>query len=211
MLSTEIRTTALLVLGLLTTLGVAPQDPAPSPPGPHPARLVIEETARTVEAILLDEESSMAARQRAVMGEIRRTVDARFVSRLVLAENYARFSQTQLREFEDEFLRHVLYSYWSAAHRFERFEVQGDKARGKRERIVMTRLHTAKDSSRLDYRLRKPRSKDGEWRIIDIMPDGISIVTTFRDQFASLLAEGSPESVLKLLRKKNAKAEAGAV
>ena len=198
---------------LLAAQGHAAQTPSQTP---HPARVEIKRTVRAVESILEEDKVTMETRRRKVMAEIRRTVDAHVVSKLVLADNLSRFSRTQREEFEDEFLRHVLFSYWNHAHRFERFEVLGDKRSGS-DWIVRTRLHAEKDVTQLDYRLRRERPRRGApkteptWKIIDIRIDGASIVSSFRDQFESLLSRGNdPESVLKLLRKKNAKSEAEA-
>jgi phospholipid transport system substrate-binding protein len=51
----------------------------------------------------------------------------------------------------------------------------------------------------LDYRLIQ---KDGNWRVYDVIIEGISLVKNYRDQFRDILAKDSPEEVLKLLRDK---------
>lgn len=54
----------------------------------------------------------------------------------------------------------------------------------------------------LDYRLMQ---KDGNWRVYDVIIEGISLVKNYRDQFRDILAKDSPEEVLKMLRDKVAK------
>ncbi len=54
----------------------------------------------------------------------------------------------------------------------------------------------------LDYRLIQ---KDGNWRVYDVIIEGISLVKNYRDQFRDILAKDSPEEVLKMLRDKAAK------
>jgi phospholipid transport system substrate-binding protein len=54
----------------------------------------------------------------------------------------------------------------------------------------------------LDYRMVQ---KDGNWRVYDVIIEGISLVKNYRDQFRDILAKDSPEEVLKMLRDKVAK------
>jgi phospholipid transport system substrate-binding protein len=56
----------------------------------------------------------------------------------------------------------------------------------------------------VDYRLRQ---RDGTWKIIDVVIEGVSLVPNFRSQFQDVVASGGPERLLALLREKNAKGE----
>jgi phospholipid transport system substrate-binding protein len=51
----------------------------------------------------------------------------------------------------------------------------------------------------LDYRLIQ---KGGNWRVYDVIIEGISLVKNYRDQFRDIMAKDSPEEVLKMLRDK---------
>ena len=53
----------------------------------------------------------------------------------------------------------------------------------------------------VDYRMRE---KNGQWLVIDVIVEGISLVSNFRDQFKEVLARGGPDELLKKLREKNA-------
>jgi phospholipid transport system substrate-binding protein len=54
----------------------------------------------------------------------------------------------------------------------------------------------------LDYRL---VHREGNWRVYDVIIEGISLVKNYRDQFRDILAKDSPEEVLKMLRDKVAR------
>src|SRR6185436_6809869 len=56
----------------------------------------------------------------------------------------------------------------------------------------------------VDYRLRQ---RDGQWKIIDVIIEGVSLVSNFRSQFHDVVSNGGPEQLLSLLREKNAKGE----
>ena len=48
--------------------------------------------------------------------------------------------------------------------------------------------------------------KDGEWRVYDVIIEGVSLIKNYRSQFREILANKSPEELLKTLRKKVGKA-----
>ncbi len=54
-------------------------------------------------------------------------------------------------------------------------------------------------SVELDYRL---QFENSNWKVYDVIVEGISFVENYRSQFASLLANGSFDSLLKKLREK---------
>ena len=53
----------------------------------------------------------------------------------------------------------------------------------------------------VDYRLRE---RGGDWRVIDVKIEGISLVSNYRDQFHEVLSQGGPEKLLAQLRERNA-------
>jgi phospholipid transport system substrate-binding protein len=64
------------------------------------------------------------------------------------------------------------------------------------------------DGAFIDYRM---RYRDEDWRIIDVVIEGISLVANFRDQFREVLSREGPEHLLQKLREKSeAGAQAGA-
>jgi phospholipid transport system substrate-binding protein len=53
----------------------------------------------------------------------------------------------------------------------------------------------------VDYRL---RGRTGRWLVIDVVVEGISLVSNYRDQFREVLSNGGPDHLLVQLREKNA-------
>ena len=60
------------------------------------------------------------------------------------------------------------------------------------------------DDILVDYRFRQV---NGEWRIIDFVVEGVSLVSNFRSQFQDLLASQIPVQLIALIREKNARGE----
>jgi len=57
---------------------------------------------------------------------------------------------------------------------------------------------------KVDYRLRQ---KGGTWYMIDVIVEGVSIVSSYRTQFQEVLGQGGPEQLLAQLRQKNESVE----
>jgi len=53
------------------------------------------------------------------------------------------------------------------------------------------------------------RFHDGEWKVYDIVVDGVSLVTTYRSSFASQVQQNGIDGLIDSLRKKNAANESG--
>ena len=82
---------------------------------------------------------------------------------------------------------------------YDQEKIEGDYA------VVNTRILGYKNRDvQVDYRLRKG-SKD--WKVYDVIVEGISLVNNYRQQFNSILANGSFDSLLKLLKDKVAAQE----
>lgn len=45
-------------------------------------------------------------------------------------------------------------------------------------------------------------SKGGQWRVYDVVIEGVSLVNNYRSQFREILANGTPETLIKRLREK---------
>ena len=125
------------------------------------------------------------------------------MSRLVLARNWKRFSKPQQVEFVEEFKNFLAHSYGDRIDRYseEDVEVTGERPEPRGDVTVHTKIVGGQYSDAVvDYRLRQ---KDGTWRIIDVVVEGISLVFNYRDQFKEVVSRHGPEGLLERLREKN--------
>ena len=133
--------------------------------------------------------------------------DMRTMSRLILARNWKRFSDEQREEYVREFKRYLANNYGSRIDRYDQEEVEilGERQEPRGDVTVRTRIVGGDfENATVDYRMRK---RGGSWKIIDVIIEGISLVSNFRDQFKAVLARGGPEHLLEQLREKNASGE----
>jgi phospholipid transport system substrate-binding protein len=187
----------LLALGLLA--GAAAEQPGP--------RAVIEQTVADALAVLDKRELSKHERRSQVQQIAYARFDFDTMSRLVLARNWNLLSAAQQVEFEREFKTFLAKGYGNRldAYDQQRVEIVGEQAEPRGDVTIRTRILGGDfEGVAMDYRL---RSRDGEWRVIDVVIEGISLVANYRDQFKEVLSRGGPDELLKELREKNAAQE----
>ena len=199
-------------LGMLLALALvsaAAQAAEPSK-GPRPGQ-IIERTAEQILVILDDPERTVEQR-RAEIGEIASALfDFRTMTRLVLGRNWKKLTPEQQGEFVRHFAGFLAADYGSRVERYEQQQVSvlGERVEPRGDVTVKTKVTGGEfDGAVIDYRM---RYRDEEWRIIDVVIEGISLVANFRDQFREVLSREGPESLLEKLREKSAAgAQAGA-
>jgi phospholipid transport system substrate-binding protein len=67
---------------------------------------------------------------------------------------------------------------------------------------VRTKVASDKTEIPLDYRL---LNKSGDWRVYDVVVDGVSLVNNYRSQFTKIIRESSYADLLEKLREKSKK------
>lgn len=169
-----------------------------------PPRTVIQRTIDEVLVILRDAKRSDAQRRAELEAIARDRFDFQTMSRLVLAANWKKLSKAQQDEFVDEFTRFLANDYGGRIERYEQEEVEitGERPEARGDYTIKTKIVGGEnDGALVDYRMRQ---RDGSWRIIDVVIEGISLVANYRDQFREVAGHGGPKVVIDKLREKNA-------
>jgi phospholipid transport system substrate-binding protein len=167
------------------------------------AQAVIAKTVDEVLAILRDPARDAAGRRSALEGLATDRFDFPTMARLVLARSWKDLSAAQQQEFVDEFRTYLANDYGSRIERYEQEEVVvlGSRVEPRGDVTVKTKIVGGQnDGALVDYRMRK----GSDWRIIDVVIEGISLVANFRDQFRDVMGRGGPVSLIEKLKEKNA-------
>lgn len=196
---TELALAALAAVSLLTI--------APLPARADDAAAVIERTTSGVIAILVDQKLSTEEKRQRVEVVVLANVDFETLSRLVLARNWSRFTEPQRAEFMNLFKNHLSMTYGRnvEGYKNEKVQITGSRPETGGDATVKTKIVRGGPNDILvDYRLRQ---RDGTWKIIDVVIEGVSLVSNFRSQFQDVVSSGGPDRLISLLREKNAKGE----
>jgi phospholipid transport system substrate-binding protein len=167
------------------------------------ARAVVDRTVTEVLAVLNEPGLSTDQRRNRIEAIALDRFDFDTMSKLVLARNWRRFSPDQQGQFVEQFREYLSASYGDRIERYdqEKVDLAGARLEPRGDVTVTTRIVGGEaDGVQVDYRLRE---RDDAWRVIDVVIEGISLVSSYRDQFTEVLANGGPEELLRRLREKN--------
>jgi phospholipid transport system substrate-binding protein len=193
---------------LLLAVALLPALPARATPSEDAAKALISETVQQVIAILKREGTTREEDD----AEIQRIVYARFdfdtITKLVLAKNWKRLSEAQRADFVVEFKRHLTLSYGNSLHNYkdEKVTVETARTASNGDVTVQTKIRGASAAPVIvDYRLRK---NSENFRVIDVIIEGVSLVSNFKSQTQEILSSSGPDQLIQKLREKNAEREA---
>jgi phospholipid transport system substrate-binding protein len=189
---------ALAVLLAAATVTVAAAGP----------RDVVRTLADQVLAVLKDKSLSSAQKREQIENIADRGVDFATMSKLVLARNVSKFSDVEQVQFQHEFRRHLSVTYGDSvdSYRNEEVVITGDREEARGDVTVKSKIARSGGGEDIlvDYRLRQV---NGEWRIIDFVVEGVSLIANFRSQFQDLLANQTPAQLIALIHEKNQRGE----
>lgn len=108
----------------------------------------------------------------------------------------------QRADFQKEFTRLVIRTYASALTSYQDQEVKFFPVRGGGNSVEVKSEITSSGSPavHVTYRL---LNVGGQWKLYDMSVEGISLISSFRSQFADILASGNMNDLLAKLSKHN--------
>lgn len=172
--------------------------------GTADARAVVSQAMDHVLVALSDKNLSDDQRLRRIEQVAYANFDFETMSKLVLARNWKKFSKDERRQFVAEFKDLLARSYGGRLKRYsdEGVEIVGTRAEPRGDMTVQTQVVGGDfDGATVDYRMRK---RGQQWKAIDIVVEGVSLVSSYRSQFREVLSGSSPEKLLERMREKNA-------
>ncbi|MCK5206272.1 MAG: ABC transporter substrate-binding protein [Desulfobacterales bacterium] len=128
--------------------------------------------------------------------------DYKELSRRTLGREWKKFKPDQQKEFVSLFeeLLQNIYADRILAYTSEKIEF-GKETELKKGRVEVESYIITKDNKKvpLFYRM---TNKSGQWRVYDVVIEGVSMVKNYRGQFREILSKKKPEDLLQTLRKK---------
>ena len=133
------------------------------------------------------------------------SVDTKWLSRFVLGHYWNETNEEQRKKYQEIYQKFLFSSYLPSFMEYagQEFVVKDVVDNGDDEYSVQTEIKNPNSANvRVDYELRK---KNGGFIIYDIVAEGISLITTQRSEFSSILSRDGIDSLMdKLQAKTNA-------
>ncbi len=164
----------------------------------------IKTTIKQMFVILNDEELKTPGRAEERRQQLEKVIGNRIaydeMAKRSLGPQWAQLNEEERQEFVRLYAQLLRDTYSSRFDRYsdEKVEflqetLQGDYAE------VRTRLTSSKFTLDVDYRMLQ---RAGDWRVYDIVVDGISLVHSYREQFTKIIRTYSYEELVTKLRQK---------
>ncbi|MGR9114958.1 MAG: MlaC/ttg2D family ABC transporter substrate-binding protein [Gammaproteobacteria bacterium] len=144
-----------------------------------------------------------------VDGIVTKFVDMPRVSLLVLGKNIRKTNSEQRQRFMKEFKTLLVRTYTRAFLEYKDWSITFapyNDNKNDRKTIVKTMVHQpGQQPVNISYRMLL--NKSGDWKVYDIIIEGVSLVTNYRSSFNEEIAQsGSIDAVIQTLIDKNSKA-----
>ncbi|MBI3091583.1 MAG: ABC transporter substrate-binding protein [Candidatus Tectomicrobia bacterium] len=158
----------------------------------------VEEVLRIVSNPDLKGLEKAAERRRQLRQAVSRRFDYTEMARRSLATHWSRRSEPERQEFVDLFskLLESDYAYKIETYSGEKIvvvdqQIDGDYAK------VRTAVRLKHEDVAIDYKMLK---EDTDWKVYDVMIEGLSLVNNFRSQFNRIILSSSYDELIKTMR-----------
>jgi phospholipid transport system substrate-binding protein len=169
-------------------------------------KTTIDEVLRIVRENDLKQPNKAEERRRMLERAVGARFDYQEMSRRALGAPWNTLSDQEKQEFVDLFRTLLTNSYSDKIETYSGEGVQYLNERTEKEYAeVRTKVLSGKTEIPLDYRL---INKGDDWRVYDVVVDGISLVNNYRGQFAKIIKSSSYADLVEQLRKKSDKLKA---
>ena len=166
-------------------------------------RQIIDDAAQQIMSILARKDEPAETRVSEIETIAYEIFDFTTMSKLVLARHWRKMDKPKRAEFVKEFKRHLSRTYGTRLDRYdqEAVEVYDVQVEVRNDVSVKTKIVGGQfDGAEISYRM---RNRKDAWKIIDVVIEGVSLVSNFRSQFAEVLNAGTIDDLLAKLRDKN--------
>ena len=153
----------------------------------------------------LQGEANKEAKEKKIESIADQMFDYIALSKLTLGRSWKQFNKEQQKEFVSLYRSILEKAYMDKILSYTDEKVLFDKEMmlSENKAEVQTRIITKSAEIPINYRV---YSKDGQWRVYDVIIEGSSLIKNYRTQFREILANNPPEEVLKILREKTGEA-----
>jgi phospholipid transport system substrate-binding protein len=128
------------------------------------------------------------------------SVDTKWIARFVMGKYWNQASEEQKAKYLEVHRKFLVGSYVPKFKEYNNQQIKVTKSSdaGDGEYLVESKIVSADGAAiNVDYKVRK--GKDGKYMVFDVIAEGISLITTERADFASILSRDGIDSLISML------------
>jgi phospholipid transport system substrate-binding protein len=170
---------------------------------PGGARAVVQGAADETLLILRDDALTTGQKQRRIERVANENFDFERMAKLALARSYKKLDAAQRVEFQQEFRRHLSLTYGRSidAYSDEGIKIGDTREHKNGDVTVLGKVIGGKhNGATVDWRMRQ---RDDDWKAIDVIVEGVSMIANFRSQVQDIVKVKGPAALIVQLREKN--------
>ena len=168
---------------------------------------VVKKTADDVISAIKSDKDIQAGNKKAIYelveSKILPSFDFNKICRLVMGKNWRKMSAEQKEEFSKGFKMLLLRTYAVALSKYTDQKITVLPMKKQKGSIVTVKTEITQASSQpinVDYAL---SNSTGKWLVIDLIIEGVSMITNYRGQFGTSVRTNGVDGLLKELKNKN--------
>jgi phospholipid transport system substrate-binding protein len=168
------------------------------------ATTLLENTVSQVLNILKDHQTPQNERRRKLIEVVAPRFDFTDMARSSLGYHWRQLNTAQQEQFIQLFTAFMEDAYLNKleAYSDQKIEFSDERAIGSDDREVSTRVVSpgrAEEATKVDYQLQR---HGDQWKVYDVMVDGISITANYRNQFNRLINNQGFDALMNEMRNK---------
>ncbi len=152
---------------------------------------------------ILKKPSSDSEKQAQLTSVFTDTVDINWIARFAVGKNWQQMSATQQSEYISNYRKFLISSYVPVFKKYngQKVLIKHINPVGNEQYVVTTEIQS--DNSGVPYKVEyRVKRTDGQYKVRDIIAEGVSMINTQRSDFGSIVAErGIPALNQDLLAK----------
>jgi len=152
----------------------------------------------------LKAESAKAVKEKKIWAILDGVFDYTELSKRTLAQNWKQFSPEQQGEFTRLFGKLLGSVYMDRITAYKDEKVVFGKVTNLSDKTAEVQSEVIRSSKPIPIYYRMIL-ENGEWKVYDVVVEGVSLVQNYRTQFREILVNKAPEDLLKTLREKTRK------
>lgn len=151
-------------------------------------------------AVLRRQDITLEQREAVFRQLLREGFDMKFIGRFAIGRHWREMRPEQQAEYLDVFSEYVLqtYSRRLGGYAGQTFATVGARPAGQRDVMVQTQIEQPSGPPIVaEWRV---RANGGDFRIVDVMVEGVSMAVTQRSEFAAVVQRGGVAALIESLR-----------
>ena len=132
------------------------------------------------------------------------TVDVEWMAKFALGKNLRRISKQEFKNYMEAYHEYLLQSYVPKFRNYhgQHFQIISSKTLGRGRYTVVTEIIDHNTGNKINVAYRCKIQKDQNLKVVDIVAENVSLLTSQRSEFNSIIANEGIEQLIQKLKSK---------